>query len=226
MIPVIKENKDMAAVSEELINFIREALQKGLARTEIEKVLLEAGWMQEEVAHGLGKFADVDFPIPVPRPKPYLSAMEAFLYLLLFAALYMSAYNLGSLLFNIIALVLPDPALTGGMDMEEWIERSIRWDISMLLIAFPLYLYMSYLISRSYRRDPLGRGSKIRKWLTYVTLFIVSGFIVGDLAVLVFNLLGGEMTLRFFLKFLVVAVIAGTIFGYYLWDLRKEEKEK
>ena len=32
-----------------------------------------------------------------------------------------------------------------------------------------------------------------------------------------------ELTLRFVLKVAVVGLIAGTIFGYYLWDLRREE---
>jgi hypothetical protein len=33
------------------------------------------------------------------------------------------------------------------------------------------------------------------------------------------------LTIRFVLKVLVAAVIAGAIFGYYLLDLRREEKE-
>jgi hypothetical protein len=39
------------------------------------------------------------------------------------------------------------------------------------------------------------------------------------------GVLGGEATTRFLLKVLVVAAIAGTGFGWYLWDLRREEKE-
>jgi uncharacterized membrane protein YpjA len=37
-------------------------------------------------------------------------------------------------------------------------------------------------------------------------------------------LLGGELTTRFILKVLVAAVIAGTVFGYYLRDLRRDER--
>ncbi len=42
---------------------------------------------------------------------------------------------------------------------------------------------------------------------------------------LIYKLLGGEFTVRFVLKVIVAAVIAGTVFGYYLTDLRNEEKE-
>ena len=40
---------------------------------------------------------------------------------------------------------------------------------------------------------------------------------------LVFNVLGGELTTRFLLKVVVVALIAGTAFAWYLRDLRREE---
>ena len=56
-----------------------------------------------------------------------------------------------------------------------------------------------------------------------MTLFLAAGVIVGDAVALVYNLLGGETTTRFLLKVVVVAFIAGTIFWYYLTDLRREE---
>jgi hypothetical protein len=42
---------------------------------------------------------------------------------------------------------------------------------------------------------------------------------------LIYSLLGGELTARFVLKVLVVAVIAGTIFWFYVSDLRVDERE-
>ena len=47
--------------------------------------------------------------------------------------------------------------------------------------------------------------------------------LIGDFITLVYNLLGGELTTRFMLKVLTIAVIAGTIFFYYLPDLRLED---
>jgi hypothetical protein len=98
-------------------------------------------------------------------------------------------------------------------------------DTASLIIAFPVFLYVSWLLNKAIVKDPEKRSSKIRKWLTYITLFVAAGVIIGDLIALVFNMLGGELTLRFILKVLTVGSIAGSIFGYYLIELRKEEKD-
>ena len=94
----------------------------------------------------------------------------------------------------------------------------------MIIVAFPIFIWLSLVTRRAILRAPEKKSSKIRKWLTYLTLFVAAGIIIGDLITLIYNMLGGELTLRFMLKVLTVLTIAGTIFGYYLWDLRKEEK--
>ncbi len=48
--------------------------------------------------------------------------------------------------------------------------------------------------------------------------------VIGDFVTLVAYVLGGGTTARFLLKVLVVAVVAGLILGYYLWDLRDTER--
>lgn len=214
----------MARVNDELQDFIREALAQHHSREEIEGVLTEAGWPADQIAKAIGGFAAIDFPLPVPKPSPYLSAREAFLYLVLFTTLYISAYNLGSVIFQFIYRAFPDPAL--GAPDADFISYTLRWSVSSLIVAFPVFLFVSYLIDRAIKLDPAKRASKIRKWLTYMTLFIAGGTIIGDLIALVFNLLGGELTIRFFLQVLTVGVIAGSIYGYYLLDLRREEKEE
>ena len=65
----------------------------------------------------------------------------------------------------------------------------------------------------------------MRRWLTYLTLLLAVTVLVCDLIALVHSLLGGDLTLRFVLKVLVVGAIAGGIFGFYLADLRREERE-
>jgi len=89
-----------------------------------------------------------------------------------------------------------------------------------------VFLFVTVRLRRAIQQDPEQRSSKVRKWLTYLTLFIAAGIIIGDLITLVFNLLQGDLTLRFLLKAASVGLIAGTIFGYYLWDLRRDELTK
>jgi hypothetical protein len=50
--------------------------------------------------------------------------------------------------------------------------------------------------------------------------------LIGDVANLVFSVLGGELTARFLLKVLTVGGLAGTAFWYYLSDLRRDEVEE
>ena len=73
--------------SEDLTTFVNEALTRGVPRSEIEGVLLKAGWSKTQVSDALAAFAEVTFAIPVPKPRPYTDAREAFLYGLLFVAL-------------------------------------------------------------------------------------------------------------------------------------------
>jgi len=209
---------------DELLIFVRDALARGQPRSRIEQVLLQAGWGQDQVSNALAAYADLDFPVPVPRPKAYVSAKEAFLYLVLFSTLYISAYNLGRLVFSFIDRAFPDPA-----QVEEIIgytNTAIRWSVSSLIIAFPVFLYVSRLLSGAMRRDPTKRVSRVRRWLTYLTLFIAASVLVGDLTTLVYSFLAGELGLRFVLKVLTIAVIAGGIFAYYLRDLRSDEVER
>lgn len=202
--------------------FVREALRSGASRNEITKVLHEAGWSTAQTTSVLQAYADVPFVVPVPRPRASLSAREAFLYLVMFSTLYYSAFNLGDLLFTFINQAFADPA--ANYYMRNFAD-AVRWPTSALIIGFPLFLFTARYIGGEVTQNPIKRLSGVRRWLTYITLFIATTLLIGDTTSLVYHLLGGEITIRFMLKSLVVGVIAGTIFGYYLWDLRSEEKE-
>ena len=213
----------MASASPELETFVRDALMRGHSRQQVSGALLAAGWSEQQISGVLDGWAEVDFPLPVPRPRASLSAREAFAYLVLFSTLYFFAWNLGSLLFQLIQYALPDPADPDWQLMR--LSGGIRWAISALVIAFPVFVFAAHRVSRDVDKHPIKRLSPVRRWLTYLTLFVAATVLIGDLTALVYNLLSGDLSLRFLLKVLVVGVIAGTVFGYYLWDLRQEEVE-
>ena len=209
------------AVSDSLLSFVKESLAQGVSRDQIEEVLLKANWTSEDVRSALAQFADIDFQIPVPRPKPYLSAREAFLYLLLFGTMYFCASNLGTLVFQLIDRAFPDPEASEMA--RQVIADTIRWSASSLIVALPVFLFMSWYTAGEIRRDPSKHASKIRRWLTYLTLFVAAATLIGDLTTLVYTILSGDLTARFILKVLTVGLISGCIFAYYLRDLRKDE---
>jgi hypothetical protein len=210
-------------VNSDLQRFVRDALGRGLPRPAIRDALTQAGWRADEVAAALNAYAESGFPVPVPRRRPYLNAREAFLYLVLFATLYTSAFNTGQVLFALIERWVPD-ALGGRHDWRSNAEWA-RAATAGIIIAFPIFLLLSRVIGREVDREPEKRGSPIRKWLTYITLFVAALVIIGDLTVLVTRLLGGELAPRFLLKTLVVFLIAVIVFGHYLGDLRRDEEE-
>jgi hypothetical protein len=213
----------MSTVPDELTEFVKAALGRGASRDEIQSVLRAAGWPIEQVRTALSGYADTPFPIPVPRPRPHLDARDAFVYLVLFSTLYVSAYHLGSLLFDIINSVFPDPAESPS---NPYARVSMRWSIASLVVAFPVFFYTSWFVARDLAVDPNKRHSKVRRWLTYLTLFAAATVLIGDVITLVYNLLGGEITTRFVLKVLVVGFIAATVFWYYLSDITRETRQR
>ncbi len=208
----------------ELIEFTRRALTAGTGRQEISGILRRAGWAEPDIKAALDAFADVTFPIPVPRPRPYLSAREVFVYLILFAALYAAAFSIGALVFEIINRGFPDLLEVQSSNFIRFSDDRIRWDISMIIVAFPVFFFTFRAVTRELAKDQTKRTSRSRKWLTYLTLFIAGVLLVGDTAVLIYNFLGGELTIRFLLKVATIAIIAGGIFAYFIEDMRKEEK--
>lgn len=213
----------MASTTQDLDLFVREALAKGESKEAIDATLVSAGWPDEQIRSALSAYADIGFSVPVPKPRMYLSAREAFLYLTLFTTLYLAAYHLGSLLFDLIEHAWPDSADNEYKVIN--LEASMRWSTASVIIAFPVFLFLARYLGKELARNPAKRLSAVRRWLTYLTLFVAAVVLIVDMTTLVNNLIGGEMTLRFVLKVVVAAVIAGTVFGYYLWDLRKVEKE-
>lgn len=122
----------MAARSDELTRFVREALQRDIPRPEIEQALHDAGWQPEQVKKALASFAEIPFPVPVPRPVLQVSAGEAFRYLVLFTALGITAFSVVGLFFTLIDYLFYDPAaMPLGPDM--WVP-GVLWVVARVII--------------------------------------------------------------------------------------------
>jgi len=147
---------------------------------------------------------------------------DVFLHLLAIVTLYWSAISFITLCWQYINYFFPDVLNYGYYDFGS----SIRFAVSSLIIVFPIFILVSWFLNKIYTKESQVRESKIRKWLIYLTLFVSSLVIIGDLVFVINTFLGGEITARFILKALSVLLVAGMVFGYYLDDVRRATPSK
>ncbi|MBX4210546.1 hypothetical protein KW783_01085 [Candidatus Parcubacteria bacterium] len=141
------------------------------------------------------------------------SPKDFFLHLGAIVALYYSAIALLNLLFTVINYKFPDALSYSDI-------RSSSFFLASLIIVFPVFLILSWLLNKDYVSFPEKLDLPVRRWLTTITLFVAGLVIAGDLVVLINTYLRGEITTRFVYKVLAVLVITAVIFGYYIMDLR------
>lgn len=140
---------------------------------------------------------------------------DFFLYLFSIICLYVSSVSFISLMYAIINKYFPDNLYNYSS------FSSAKWAIASLIIFFPVFILLSWVINKSIIKFPEIANLGIRKVLYYFTLFVAGLAVAIDLVTLIFYFLDGEISLRFILKVLSVLVVGSLVFGYYLYDLRR-----
>lgn len=151
------------------------------------------------------------------------NAKYAFYYLLTLVALVFVAISVGLISFGIINRTVAD-----ALAMESYLNfnSQFKFSISALLIATPIFYFISSLINRGLRKKELDPDSSIRRWLTYFILFVSSLIILGVFIGVINNFLSGELTTRFILKALTVFVISAATFSFYFYDIKRTDVVK
>lgn len=149
------------------------------------------------------------------------NAKFAFYYLLSLVALIFMAISVGLIVFGIINKSIPD------INANSWnIDNQFKFAISALIIATPIYFILTRLIRQGLKKGEILPDSEVRRWLTYLIIFVASVIILGFLIGVINSFLSGELTTRFILKALSVFVIAGLVFAYYFYDIKQDDLEK
>lgn len=138
------------------------------------------------------------------------------MHLLAMGLLYVGTFNFLKILFVYADKLFPD-----ALDPYYNPASAIRWPVAILVVVFPVFLWVSRFLTRDITANPAKADLKVRKWLVYLTLFLSAVLIIGDLVTLIYNFLEGDLTARFLMKIGAVLVVAATIFRYYLHDLRR-----
>lgn len=141
---------------------------------------------------------------------------DFFLHLGAIVALYISVISVITLLLAIIDQLYPKP-----FEYVDPYAGGVSVALSMIFIASPLYfMFMRFIVSGE-KEQPEKRELSVRKWLTFVTLFVAGLAMAIDLIVLLQKFFAGEeITFAFVLKVLAIILVLATVFGYYLYDAR------
>ena len=146
---------------------------------------------------------------------------DVFLHLLSIIALYVSAGSFIALIFQYINLLIPDPVSSNIYSVRA-AQSAIRFSLASFIVVFPVYIWSVWFLGKSYKSSPEKLNLRIRRWLLNFTIFLAAIVIIGDLVILIFNLLQGELAVRFLLKVLAVLLVAAAILGFYFSELKRK----
>jgi hypothetical protein len=202
---------------ENLVAFIRSAKGAGAADAFVVDLLKENGWSDRRIYAAFSDYYAQTTGAPIPsRGRSSENARDAFLYLVSFVSLAFWSIALIWLANIVIMRDIPNPA-----DVHvNSLRHDLAGQLASIIIGFPIFMMVSALIVRQTRSRPETLESSVRKWLTYVALVIAAIALITDAVLFLASFLTGELTLRFALQYLVLIVVAGGIFWYYLGSVR------
>jgi hypothetical protein len=208
----------------ELVQFIHLARNQGASDDFISKLLRDYGWPQRDIERAYFEVYETltGRPIPTPRGSSGEMARDAFFYLLAFITLVVWTQALGEMAFIFIDHLIPD-TLNRYYGDPSW---QVAFALSRLIVAYPVYLWVMRQIHRDLAANREKYFSGVRKWLTYLTIWVAALIAIGALIAFLTSFLRGELTLRFVLKVLVVLVIDGGVLWYYTHWVRRQPAPK
>jgi len=199
----------------ELIAFLQAAKDQEISDEFAVSLLRQNGWPERRIYRAFSALYADRLGTPIPqRAQAAADARDAFYYLLNFITLGFWTVALGQIFYRLIAFWFPDPTQTSSYSGS--LRDDIAWQVATVIVTFPTFVYIHWLIARELRARPDLYTSGVRRWLTYLTLVVAAIVVLTDAAWVVEALIRGEMTLRFILDSLVLLVIGGGVFVYYL----------
>ncbi len=198
-------------IDPELSRFVRQALQRGQSRHEIHTALSKAGWTETEINTALkGWLADPETG-PVPRPMRSTAARDALFYALLFVVFGMVAGNTLALYFAQINLWLPNPDEVARYSRV----AGLRWSMAALIVFVPVFWILDRTDRRATASDPARQHGTMRRWLSAIAMLVAVITLLGDALYLIYSWLDGQITPRFLVKSLTVALMALVVLAYF-----------
>ncbi len=178
-------------------------------------MLRQNGWSERRIYAAYAELCGELLGTPLPvRAQRAENSRDAFLYLLNFITLGFWTVALGQVFYMLIAHWFPDP--TQYVPFVGSLREQISWQVACVVVAFPIFLFVHSVINRELRTRLDLYDSGVRRWLTYIALVIAAVIVITDAVWFIEALIRGELTTRFILDSLVLLVLGGGVFTYYL----------
>lgn len=149
--------------------------------------------------------------------QSYTTPRDVFLHLLATSTLYACVVAVLVLCFQYVNWLLPDQLSFYATAILE----KIRVAMAVVVVFWPVFLFISQRIYRDISTHPEKKEQKVRKWLLYLTMFVSAITIIITLSSLLYRFLGGELTSAFVVKVVSVLLVAAGVFSFFWWDLRR-----
>lgn len=149
---------------------------------------------------------------------PKVTPKDFFLWAGAMIALYSSVFAFLALLFQYINYAFPDPLAYNYY--SDPFSGGIRFAMATLIVMVPVAIILMRYIRSDIAKEHAKADLWIRRWALVLTIFLAGLAVVGDLITLINYFLGGDITMRFVLKVVVLLLVAGGVFMHFLADFR------
>ena len=211
-----------------LVDYVVSCLQKNISYSEIKSQLQAVGWTENQIdsSYAIG-LRRVGVPAPEQSSENVFvkksTTVEIVINFFSFILLGNLATSMGILLFGVINYFFKDNLNNNYYSSS---SETIHYAIASLLIGFPIYCWVMNFWFKKFKEEEGKIESRLTRWITYLVLLVAAVTILGDLIVVIFNMLQGELTSRFSLKALTILLISGGIFGFYFLERKAIQYKK
>jgi hypothetical protein len=226
-------------MEQKLNTYIQAARKRDLSDRTIRENLVAVGWELSVVEAALA--ADLPVPKPPTGSRVQTSATpatqtgpadntnsssptmwDAFEHILMFISMYVLAITIGLTLSLFVEKWFPGAPELYESGNNSWKLSMLRGYIASLIVSYPLFAFFFLRITKRTMDNPFVRTLKARKFLIYLTLVVAFIIVISNIISIIFNFLNGNVTLNFFLNFLIIVSISSLIFFYYLQQVKED----
>jgi hypothetical protein len=216
-------------VNNDVVAYIKKSQGEKKSEDQIRQDLTQAGWDPQAITEAYNAVSGNGVPTPPsnvpipPKPKSYTSAWDAFEHILMFLSLYSMAISIGLILHQAVDKWFPGINEYGRISFAS--DEILHGAIAGLIVTMPLFIFFHLNVTRRTLRNPQLRNLKVRRVFIYITLFYTFIHMVTKLVTTIFTFLQGNVGVNFVLHTIITIAITGTIFGYYLYQVKEDRRD-